>query len=98
MKTTIVEHFNLNFLLNFNLFFLEMIDFFSLSNANDYKITSSISLPGHGDSTEENKSSSSSHMENISYTYNTSDEEMFDALNPYEKLCKLCENPTPSNM
>lgn len=77
-----------------------MIDFFSLSNSNDYKITSSISIPGQGDSTEESKSSSSSssNMETISYTYNTSDEEMFDALNPFEKLCKLCENPTPSNM
>ncbi|RMZ95186.1 serine threonine- phosphatase 4 regulatory subunit 1 [Brachionus plicatilis] len=76
----------------------KMIDFFSISNSNDYKITSSISLPEQSDSSEENKSASSSNMENISYNYSASDEEIFDALNPYEKLCKLCENPTPSNI
>jgi hypothetical protein len=50
-------------------------------------------------SSEVIESSSSSSLLN-SQSASALEEEllMFDSLNPFEKLCKLCDNPTPSNM
>ncbi len=46
-----------------------------------------------------NQSDSNNNGNNNSIVSNSSDEDaMFDSLGPLEKLCKLCNNPTPSNM
>ncbi len=48
-----------------------------------------------GDDSNNNGNNNSSLLSNE----NSSDEDaMFDSLGPLEKLCKLCNNPTPSNM
>lgn len=85
-----------------------MIDFFS-TNDSDYKTANSINIPDSSSdqsnliqSSESNDSDSSSCNNNLSSnTYSlmsNDDEPSFDALNPFEKFCKLCDNPTPSNM
>jgi len=49
----------------------------------------------HGDNDSDSNNSNSY----SSILSNKVDEEMvFDSLGPFDKLCKLCENPTPSNM
>ena len=54
---------------------------------------------------EENNQDSSDSQNNIDFGHSilssnssVDDEFNFDRLGPFEKLCSLCDNPTPSNM
>ena len=64
------------------------------SNSHSNSAYNSNNSNNHGDNDNDNNSNSYS-----SILSNKVDEELvFDSLGPYDKLCKLCENPTPSNM
>lgn len=71
-----------------------MLLYFSINdqsnNSGDYN---------QSDSNNNGNNNSSLLMNENSMVSNSSDEDaMFDSLGPLEKLCKLCNNPTPSNM
>ncbi|CAF0880913.1 unnamed protein product [Brachionus calyciflorus] len=81
----------------------KMIDFISLTDSPmDYKLTNSISIPTQNESgNDSNNTATNSNNNSVNFStgYNfINEEDAFDALNPFEKLCKLCENPTPTNI
>lgn len=89
-----------------------MIDFFSTNDSsNDYKISHSLNLADQNNSnTNSNQNENNQYQNNQHNDYNNinnnnnyslmsnDDDLAFDALNPFEKFCKLCDNPKPSNM
>lgn len=55
------------------------------------------------DDDDKNKNNHSNNNNNNIYDYSTAygstdDELLFDSLGPFEKLCKLCDDPTPSHL
>ena len=66
---------------------------YSNSHGNNAYSNSNSNKPGDNDNDSNNSNSYSSILAN-----KVDEESQFDALGPFDKLCKLCENPTPSNM
>jgi hypothetical protein len=63
---------------------------YSNSHSNNY---SNNNGNNNGENDNDNHNSYSSILSN-----KVDEELVFDALGPFDKLCKLCENATPSNM
>ena len=78
--------------------------YFSVNGqSNDYSSNSNDNNMDCNSNNRNDMNNGGNNGDNINNCYGSSmlsndDDMVFDALGPFEKLCKLCDNPTPSNM